>query len=49
MQECAVDLLAKVAAVAGEAHPAWCEECALPRMLKLALHRDYSIRVVREK
>jgi hypothetical protein len=47
MQECAVDLLTKVAAAAGGAHPGWCEECALPRVLKLALHRDYNIRVVR--
>ncbi|PRW59401.1 phosphatase 4 regulatory subunit 1 [Chlorella sorokiniana] len=44
MQECAVDLLAKVAAAAGPAHPDWCEECALPRVLKLANHRDYNIR-----
>ncbi|KAL4425718.1 hypothetical protein ABPG75_009734 [Micractinium tetrahymenae] len=45
MQECAVDLLAKVAAAAGPQHPAWCEECALPRMVKLSMHRDYNIRV----
>lgn len=42
-----MDLLTKVAASAGAAHPGWCEECALPRLLKLALHRDYNIRVVR--
>ena len=48
MQECAVDLLSKVAAAAGGAHPGWCEECALPRVLKLAMHRDYNIRVVGE-
>lgn len=46
MQECAVDVLTKVACTAGAAHPGWCEECALPRMLKLAMHRDYNIRVV---
>lgn len=42
-----MDLLAKVAAAAGPAHPNWCEECALPRILKLANHRDYNIRAVR--
>lgn len=47
MQECALDLLDKVAAAAGPAHPDWCEECALPRVLKLANHRDYNIRAVR--
>lgn len=31
----------------GGQHPAWCQECALPRMIKLSLHRDYNIRVVR--
>ena len=41
-----MDLLTKVAAAAGGAHPGWCEECALPRILKLAMHRDYNIRVV---
>ncbi|KAL4859913.1 Serine/threonine-protein phosphatase 4 regulatory subunit 1 [Chlorella vulgaris] len=45
MQECAVDLLAKVVAVSGRSFPDWCEACALPRMLRLAMHRDYSIRV----
>ena len=42
-----MDLLAKVAAAAGPAHSNWCEECALPRILKLANHRDYNIRAVR--
>jgi hypothetical protein len=46
-QECAVDLLTKVAAAAGASAPDWCSEHALPRLLRLALHRDYSIRVVR--
>jgi hypothetical protein len=41
-----VDLLAKVVAVSGRSFPDWCEACALPRMLRLAMHRDYSIRVV---
>lgn len=45
MQECAVDLLTKVAAVSGASCPGWCEECALPRLLKLSMHRDYNIRV----
>lgn len=42
-----MDLLAKVAAAAGGQHPGWCQECALPRMIKLSMHRDYNIRVVR--
>ena len=41
-----MDLLAKVASVAGAADPEWCRECALPRVLKLSMHRDYNIRVV---
>jgi hypothetical protein len=48
MQECAADLLAKVVAATGAARPGWCQECALPRLLRLAMHRDYSIRIVRK-
>ena len=42
-----MDLLTKVAAAVGPAHSQWCEECALPRVLRLANHRDYNIRAVR--